>query len=1136
MFENFVSTLGTYYNQASSYLKKILGDEEAVSTEDVLAAELEEIENSRKGRAAGLNAAAEVAEIKKAFAQEVKAKSAAAGADARAVNSDDVIRAEKAERRGRQLEPLQKEAGNDLIGLCFSGGGIRSATFNLGVITALARRKYLRQVDYLSTVSGGGYIGSWLTAWIKRAGCNEVERQLGLSNLTGGRYLEPDPVRFLRKYSNYLAPRTGLLSTDLWALLAVYLRNVMLNLVLLIAAGGLILSLPLLVLSYAGPVSATNQSVLLWATRILLLIAMSAIAYSFASFNPEVQQVWKPVRAILSHPVIFTVIPVLLAALSMMVVLARFSEVHPGKITWAWVGAAVYTAIWLVGSGIAKSIEAFAHRVKPPTAQSTSGPESVSRNRFIRVIVFLGSAALAGALGGFLLYLIQLLLHDVFAPTSTHSFFAARLVVGPPLLLWTAALVSVLHVGLLGRSFPDAKREWLSRFCAMLALTAGGWFVLNGLALYGAIIFKFLFASSWAGTTWGRILKWIVASGWLTATAGGVIGGNHAKSKPASEGESSGLLLKIAPLVFILGLFLLLATGLDAYLKTRASATPDEVAAAALRQDKGLANAVSQLVFPGVSVPAAPPTDDQYGEMVRNVSSAGNVGEFTLQFKKLIDKITPVSAREALITEAGKHWGVAQHYLHPPTIWLLALVLALVVLLFAWRLDVNEFSIHLLYRNRLARCYLGASRKQRKAQPFTGFDVDDDLPLAALQTNPKLTDGGDNPELNNPYYGPYHLVCTALNLVSGKELAWQTRKARSFIYSPLYCGYDFFILSEGADKAAATASPTQAGRASISRNAASAHPRAGRQQAEGGKLPKLANDAYRPTEFFSGSPGPYLGTAFAISGAAASPNMGYHSSPALTFLMGVFNVRLGWWAGNPRHKRTWQQFGPRLALYLGLELIGRTDDENAFVYLSDGGHFENLGLYELVRRKCRYIIASDGGCDPDYALSDLGNAIQKCRRDLGADILLDLSRLRPRADERVSQSHYAFGKIKYCDDTEGTLLYLKSSLTNSDRQDIQAFAREQGAFPHDSTANQFFNETRFESYRALGEDVFNSVVTEVTEKLSEHRGVPVAPPQTAAGLFTALEEIYTNAAPRPKSSFDLEKVEVAKLKFSFETE
>src|SRR6185503_16849303 len=158
-------------------------------------------------------------------------------------------------------------------------------------------------------------------------------------------------------------------------------------------------------------------------------------------------------------------------------------------------------------------------------------------------------------------------------------------------------------------------------------------------------------------------------------------------------------------------------------------------------------------------------------------------------------------------------------------------------------------------------------------------------------------------------------------------------------------------------------------------------------------------DAYRRTSKFSSEPRQLtLGEAVATSGAAASPNMGYHSTPAFALLMGVFNIRLGRWVGNPHstegNENTWQKTGPKVALFhLLREVFGLTDKASGYVYLSDGGHFENLGIYELVRRRCRYIIACDAGADPRYGFEDLGNAIRKCRTDLGVEIDLDVRQI-----------------------------------------------------------------------------------------------------------------------------------------------
>src|SRR5438034_11545714 len=120
--------------------------------------------------------------------------------------------------------------------LCISGGGIRSATFGLGILQGLARCGLLEKFHYLSTVSGGGFIGGWLTAWIKndpdgiRGVVGELKRRPD-STLNP----EPQPVRHLREFSNYLAPRMGLTSVDFWTLITTFIRNMFLNWLVLIS-------------------------------------------------------------------------------------------------------------------------------------------------------------------------------------------------------------------------------------------------------------------------------------------------------------------------------------------------------------------------------------------------------------------------------------------------------------------------------------------------------------------------------------------------------------------------------------------------------------------------------------------------------------------------------------------------------------------------------------------------------------------------------------------------------------------------------------------------------------------------------------------------------------------------------------
>ena len=270
-----------------------------------------------------------------------------------------------------------------------------------------------------------------------------------------------------------------------------------------------------------------------------------------------------------------------------------------------------------------------------------------------------------------------------------------------------------------------------------------------------------------------------------------------------------------------------------------------------------------------------------------------------------------------------------------------------------------------------------------------------------------------------PSLKPFHVVNMTMNLVSGERLAWQQRRAASFTASPLHCGSDIV--------------------------------------------------GYRPSGEYGGENGMSLGTAIAISGAAASPNMGHYSSGAITFIMTLFNARLGSWFGNPRRK-SWRDSGPHSALdSIIREALGRTNEHSPYVYLSDGGHFENFGLYEMVRRRCRYIVVLDGGGDPNYHYKELGNTLRKIRIDMKVPIEFTQPHFQPGEEP---QGRCAVAKIHYKEiDPEledGCLVYIKPVVLASDDPDVMAYKAANPAFPHESTGDQWFNESQTESYRMLG--------------------------------------------------------------------
>jgi hypothetical protein len=231
-----------------------------------------------------------------------------------------------------------------------------------------------------------------------------------------------------------------------------------------------------------------------------------------------------------------------------------------------------------------------------------------------------------------------------------------------------------------------------------------------------------------------------------------------------------------------------------------------------------------------------------------------------------------------------------------------------------------------------------------------------------------------------------------------------------------------------------------------------------------------------------------------ISGAAASPNAGYHSSPLVTFLMTLFNARLGAWLGNPGPpgERTYKLRSPRqTAVSIVAELFGFTNDRSEYVYLSDGGHFDNLGLYEMVLRRCRFIVVSDASCDETCSFEDLGNAIRRIRVDLGVPIEFDNEiPIYPRSANRGDDGQYwAVGRIKYSaidrprstdkasdSDGDGTLIYLKPAFYGGkEPRDVYNYAQTNLSFPHESTADQFYSESQFESYRALGRFIIDQI-------------------------------------------------------------
>lgn len=884
--------------------------------------------------------------------------------------------------------PARAAAAMQLLGVSLSGGGIRSATFNLGILQGLARLDLLRRVDYLSTVSGGGYIGSWLLSLVRRTkkGIRGVQRMLSPRLSPDPEADQTRPIRFLREYSNYLTPRKGFLTADTWTMIAIWLRNTFLNFLVMLLFLATVLLVP------RGPAALLFDAIPVWAAIavavILLLFASWIIGVNLSWFDPEKESLnLASGRARLTQQPIIqlgVVVPIFLAALLLVRPLISLIDTSTSDLPLFLIATAIVFLFLLV----IQLAGAF-HRCFYPGNDKPDG--STKRRAFLIISGF--SLAAAAGTGG-LLVLLTRILHNAFScPDQVRVCLSQthQIVFGPPIIIAILSCATVLQIGLLGRNFPDERREWWSRLGAWLLIYTVSWIGLAGVAIYGPLLAGMI-------GTWGR-------SGALAAWLGTAVGGVMMARSPqsaASQGIRAGaeklgprFLIAVAPYVFIAGLLVLVATAVLLFLG----------------------------VFPHQS-------------------------------------LSDVGLWETL--ERRYDWYFAQgRYLWP--VWF-CLGFGAFAWLLAQRFDVNEFSMHHFYKNRLVRCYLGSTRpaRERNANRFTGFDLGDDSKLATLTTD-------------NAFYGPYPVLTTALNLVKGDDLAAQERKAASFVFTPKYSGFNF-----------------------VDRRP---HP---------GASGELAPEGYRPTQVYGyGSEGGIgLGTAMAISGAAASPNQGYHSSSAASFLMTMFNARLGWWLGNPRHELTYGKSSPNLGLLYYLnDLLGNTTDRSDYVNLSDGGHFDNLGIYELVRRRCRYIIACDAEQDGSLTFGALGNAVRKCRNDFGVNIQLEPAAIRPAKAGERSRVHCVMGTIVYQDGNRGKLLYIKSSLTGDEPADVLEYAARRTSFPHQSTANQWFDESQFESYRALGYHIAMSTLRDTVEAVSA---------EDIGSLFTELEKRLHEAAKNPE--------------------
>jgi Patatin-like phospholipase len=1000
--------------------------------------------------------------------------------------TDDVLRAEYDAIWGGDTLPYEnfeaayrkKVQEKKQAALCLSGGGIRSAAFSLGVLQVLARRGLLTQFHYLSTVSGGGYIGGWLSRWIAKANQDAaaVENELA-------RREEIFQVSSLRANSNFLTPKTGLTSADTWTGILLWVRNVLLNWTVFIPAlffGVLAPNLYLALMTWVAAL-AQNRATLFGQDLAVVLLWIATLGLTIAT--------WQGVRNMPSHRTGAdpssraigwqAVMPLLLwAGLAPLVLVAGGYKLEP-ELEFQMFGASHPILFWLL-------VFSFGAKIVGYVIALITNPRNFFlylRNFLTWVIVV---AVATGALW-FAIWVIEEL--STLLPAKSHLLMSAGAalneqvaavvfalsILGPLGATLAHLLLSTLYVGFRHTDFQDdADREWLARLSAVSVFPTLLWAMFALICLFLPFVF---IDNEWLrklAPTLGPTIDTLGKAFGVISGFVAVLGGKSASHKPdissvapkSSSAHMSALIVRLATLFFIVFLLMVLA-----YAERM---TAEKLVSTAQAHNE--LSAIGLFVIPRLLV-----------------FLTGFVPVYLLwyfvsrEMAALIVAVLALFVLSALgfFSNAIGLWVIDKAHSPGKQIMMaqgfIATALFLIITVAAMKIDVNRFSMHGVYRNRLVRAFLGGARAGRKADPFTDFDPADNHRVSELRAQ---KDGRRV---------LYPVVNVTLNLVGGENLAWQERKASSFIITPLFCGSA--ALGNEVLKYATVNNPRRWTGAYIE------------TEDYGGKEPELNDN----------KTGISLGTAITISGAAASPSMGYSSEPATAFLMTLFNVRLGAWLANPAAGIAKEEVkaGPTSALKpLLTEALGLTDAKSENVYLSDGGHFDNLGIYEMIRRRCRYILVVDADADETFAFEDLARSVRFACIDLDAKIEFDAIKMKPAREAMATSDTFAIGKITYAESSADPswLIYIKPTYFPENAPiDVRSYGMMNATFPHETTLDQWFGESQFESYRRLGEYLMS--------RLYEQQ-VPKMTPKLAAGAKKGhmLEQFFTAAtSPAPPS-------------------
>jgi hypothetical protein len=861
---------------------------------------------------------------------------------------------------GVEADPTPERVATSAVGLTLSGGGIRSATTNLGILQGLARMRLLPHVDYLCTVSGGGYIGGCLAALLsvnddptRRAGASgqyvfdgtrrplfttDADR-FPFRDVPGpwpDRPVPPGPtsgkqeVKHLRTHGSFLVVRKGLFKTETLRSIGVLFSGIVFHWLLYLLAAAAVAALCLLFTIGLLAPAAREQ------IRQPPAVATPESALAAPAPGAKPPTVWKRMEPKM------TAFGTTVAA---AVRATRDSATSPFRAAMDW-GAYSAVLTFLIAVLV---------RNVPVTPTEGESIEDTTQRVWLRWARRLG-----------LVVIVAEVVSLRTAPSSAVGNPLASLLL--PLALVLGFWVTCFGIYVLLPWTPLWSRAFRTVWASVQALATYGLVAATALVLFpfatlaiadvggGAVIVAIVsaLATRLLATRTAPMQR---APGWAWPTV------------------KRGLLAVVVVAFMVLTVLLLAAWFVDWKPDGPKSLVPASIVSVARG---GLA--------------AAP-------DVVRRWAAG-----FT--------------HREFLVIALGA-------------------IAALCVVGFLG--NANRLALHYFYRDRLMETYL---RTESTLPGQISLDlVHDATEIGLKELHGVPPAGSANRYTTCVTSAPYLIVSTAINLAERRDLTRKDRKSGYFTFSKLFCG--------------------------------------------------SYHTSFAPTEEYQGGE-VNLARAMTISGAAVGSGMGYHTFFAQAFATTLFNLRLGYWMENPgkpwKRLRQWAgrlMFSP---VYLLREMMSWTHARGHLVNLSDGGHTgDNVGIYPLLQRRCRVIVACDAEADAGLSFGSFTEALRHAYIDMNIEVDIDLTMIRLDPATGLSRSHCAIGRIKYPPPQPDEppppavawLIYIKSSLTGDEPEPVKNYRVDHREFPHETTADQFFTDAQFESYRALGDHLAEHVFGKV---------------------------------------------------------